>query len=89
MNINDITTSISQEIWAYQYTHGCEPVKIFMSMPLVRDLMNRRYNPIYAPYSYDPNKWIGYFEGIEVQPYHSEEYEFYLAERKGVFRIYE
>lgn len=89
MNINNIITSISQEVWEYQYRYGCDPVKIFMSKLLVRELINHPSSVLYVPYSYDPNKYKEYFMGIEVQSYYSDEYEFYLAERKGVFRTYE
>ena len=89
MNYNDIMTSISQEILEYQYRYGCPPAKIFMSEALMKDLMYHPSNPLYVPYPYDPNKWQGYFMGIEVQPYYNVEYEYYLAERKGVFRNYD
>ena len=89
MTHNDILTSISHEILGYQCRYGCEPVKIFMSEVLIRELINHPSHPIHVPYPYDPNKWQGYFMGIEVQPYYSTEFEYYLAERKGVFRAYE
>lgn len=88
MSYDDILTSISQEILGYLNRYGCEPAKIFMSDQLVRALVNHPSNPIHAPYPYDPSKWQGYFMGIEVQPYYSDEYEYYLAERKGVFRAW-
>ena len=88
MNVNDIITSISQEIWAYKCRYGCEPVKIFMSKLLVRALINHPSNPVYVPYPYDPNKYKEYFMGIEVQSYYSDEYEYYLAERQGGFRVW-
>ena len=88
MSYDDILTSISREILGYLNRYGCEPVKIFMTTRLVKDLMYHPSHPIHVPYPYDPSKWQGYFMGIEVQPYQSDEYEYYLAERKGGFRVW-
>lgn len=74
-----VKQSIQYELALFEHTHGCLPEKIFVSFPL--------HDKIMSSYRLYPNRReIITLCGIPVQPYTSDEVEFYLAERKGNLR---
>ena len=76
MDEQDILTSIKAEIDAYCYKNHEVPAKIFMTYALLVRIMNEVVRSEEGTTLF----------GIPVEPYHSEELEYYLVGSCGRFR---
>ena len=77
----NIVTSIQHEILYFESTYNIAPCMIFMSEGLFRFLAYPDIT-VSSDFKY-------YFYGIEVKPYPSPGFEYYLAEKRGEFWEFE
>lgn len=78
--IEDIMRSIALEIELFKARIGNPPEKIFVSIPLFYQIQRHRDVELHQI------EFIRLF-GIPVQIYSCDKEEYYLAEKKGEFRI--
>ena len=90
MTIDNIEDSIYNEIRLFSFLHnGAYPERIFISRPLF-DLLERNCQiRCLNPGLKMSKKHVKTIFGVIVESYECEEVEFYLAERKGAFRVRE
>lgn len=90
VEIDAIEDSIYYEIRLFSFLHnGAYPERIFISRLLLDILEKNRQIKILNSEFTKSKKSVKTIFGVIVESYECEEIEFYLAERKGAFRVRE
>ncbi len=90
VEIDVIEDSIYYEIRLFSFLHnGAYPERIFISKPLLDILERNRQIRCFNSGIKTSKKSVKAIFGVIIEAYEGEEIEFYLAERKGAFRVRE